>query len=105
MIAAAATIGDVVSSNASSLVTGRTRPTAVIAGSDEVAIGTIVAARQLGIHVPAQLSVIGIDGHELAPMFRLTTLAQDPGAQGVSAVELVMVELDGERVPERGWHP
>ena len=78
----------------------RTRPTAVVAGSDEVAIGTIVAARQLGITVPAQLSVVGIDGHELAPMFGLTTLAQDPGAQGTSAVELVMTELnDGREHP------
>ncbi len=84
----------------------RTRPTAVVAGSDEVAIGTIVAARQLGITVPAQLSVVGIDGHELAPMFGLTTLAQDPGAQGTSAVELVMTELnDGREHPARTWHP
>jgi len=84
----------------------RTRPTAVFAGSDEVAIGTIVAARQLGIHVPAQLSVVGIDGHELAPMFGLTTLAQDPGAQGTSAVELVMAELDDHREnPARSWRP
>ncbi|CAN5200206.1 LacI family DNA-binding transcriptional regulator [soil metagenome] len=87
----------------------RARPTAVVAGSDEVAIGTIVAARQLGIHVPAQLSVVGIDGHELAPMFGLTTLAQDPGAQGTAAVELVMSELDaepgGSAPAERGWRP
>ena len=84
----------------------RTRPTAVVAGSDEVAIGTIVAARQLGIHVPAQLSVVGIDGHELAPMFGLTTLAQDPGLQGTSAVELVMAELDQESASaSRGWIP
>ena len=37
----------------------RTRPTAVVAGSDELAIGTILAARQLGILVPSQLSVTG----------------------------------------------
>lgn len=84
----------------------RTRPSAVVAGSDEVAIGTIVAARQLGIHVPAQLSVVGIDGHELAPMFGLTTLAQDPGAQGTRAVELVMAELGaGGGSAERVWTP
>lgn len=82
----------------------RARPSAVFAGSDEVAIGTIVAARQLGIHVPAQLSVVGIDGHELSPMFGLTTLAQDPGGQGTSAVERVMAQLDDEgRSWERTW--
>jgi len=84
----------------------RTRPTAVVAGSDEVAIGTIVAARQLGITVPAQLSVVGIDGHELAPMFGLTTLAQDPGAQGTDSVRLVMAELDDPAgTVDRGWSP
>jgi DNA-binding LacI/PurR family transcriptional regulator len=66
------------------------RPTAIVAGCDEVAIGAIVAARQLGIHVPTQLSVIGLDGHTLAPMFGLTTLEQFPSRQGAKAVELVL---------------
>jgi DNA-binding LacI/PurR family transcriptional regulator len=84
----------------------RSRPTAVVAGSDELAIGTIVAARQLGIQVPAQLSVVGIDGHELAGMFGLTTLAQHPKDQGSLAVGLIMDEL---RNPDNGndmhWRP
>lgn len=83
----------------------RTRPTAVFAGSDEVAIGTIVAARQLGIQVPNQLSVVGIDGHELADMFSLTTLAQEPAQQGALSVERVMAELVGGQPPIPGWTP
>ena len=88
----------------------QTRPTAIFAGSDEVAIGVIIAARQLGIRVPAQLSVVGIDGHELAEMFGLTTLEQDPRGQGALAVDLVMGELTaGERTPEtmpkHAWRP
>jgi DNA-binding LacI/PurR family transcriptional regulator len=83
----------------------RSRPSAVVAGSDEVAIGVIVAARQLGIQVPAQLSVVGIDGHELAPMFGLTTLAQDPKSQGTSAVDLVMDELLEARSVHPQWRP
>ncbi len=82
----------------------RTRPTAVFAGSDEVAIGTIVAARQLGIQVPNQLSVVGIDGHELAEMFALTTLAQDPAEQGATAVRRVMSGIEGTPV-DRVWTP
>jgi DNA-binding LacI/PurR family transcriptional regulator len=70
----------------------RQRPTAIVAGCDEVAIGTIVAARQLGIHVPAQLSVVGIDGHTLAPMFGLTTFEQHPARQGAMAVKLILDE-------------
>ena len=84
----------------------RHRPPAIMAGSDEVAIGVIVAARQLGIGVPDQLSVIGIDGHELAPMFGLTTLAQDPAGQGGAAVDLVVEELLGATSgPSPAWHP
>jgi DNA-binding LacI/PurR family transcriptional regulator len=83
----------------------RTRPTAVFAGSDEVAIGTIVAARQLGIQVPNQLSVVGIDGHELADMFSLTTLAQDPARQGALAVERIMAELSDPQSTETSWTP
>jgi DNA-binding LacI/PurR family transcriptional regulator len=83
----------------------RSRPTAIFGGSDELAIGTIVAARQLGIQVPAQLSVVGIDGHELAEMFGLTTLAQHPNAQGTHAVGLVMDELGGQTSVPAGWRP
>lgn len=84
----------------------RTRPTGIVAGSDELAIGTIVAARQLGIQVPAQLSVVGIDGHELAEMFGLTTIAQHPKSQGSHAVSLVMRELAAPAAEaELAWHP
>lgn len=73
----------------------RSRPTAIVAGCDEIAIGVIVAARQLGIQVPAQLSVIGVDDHNLAEMFGLTTIRQQPGIQGRTAVEIIMGELAG----------
>ncbi|TFD55806.1 LacI family transcriptional regulator, partial [Cryobacterium sp. Hh7] len=55
--------------------------------------GLILAARELGIRVPTELSVIGIDGHPYAEMFRLTTLAQHPRAQGELAVRTLLAEL------------
>lgn len=76
----------------------RQRPTAIVAGCDEVAIGVIVAARELGIHVPSELSVIGIDDHDLAGMFGLTTLRQVPSEQGRLSVELLMAEIDAAGV-------
>ena len=60
----------------------RNRPTAIFAASDEMAIGAILAARDLGMSVPQDLSVIGIDDHDLAEFFGLTTVAQFPGAAG-----------------------
>ncbi|WP_173922998.1 LacI family DNA-binding transcriptional regulator [Agromyces sp. Marseille-P2726] len=68
----------------------RRRPTALFAASDEMAIGAIRAAERLGISVPAELSVIGVDGHEYAEMFDLTTVEQYPGEQGRLAVDVVM---------------
>lgn len=78
----------------------RIRPTAVFASTDEVAIGIIIAARRLGITVPAELSVIGIDGHSYAEMFALTTFEQQPRAQGARAVEILLEQLeDAPRSP------
>lgn len=74
-----------------------TRPSAIFAGCDEIAFGAIIAARQLGVSVPASLSVIGVDGHENAAMFGLTTLRQQPLWQGARAVELVMQQLTTPR--------
>lgn len=76
------------------------RPTAIFAASDEMAIGAILAARDLGMHVPGDLSVIGIDDHELAEFFGLTTVAQFPALQGRMAVDILMDELNpGHREP------
>ena len=71
----------------------RGRPTALVGVCDEVAIGAIIAARRLGINVPAELSVVGIDDHELAEMFALTTLQQVPREQGAAAVGVLLAEI------------
>jgi DNA-binding LacI/PurR family transcriptional regulator len=64
-----------------------------VAGCDEIAIGAITAARQLGIVVPSELSIVGIDDHPYAPMFGLTTVRQRPGEQGEQAADLVVRAL------------
>jgi LacI family repressor for deo operon, udp, cdd, tsx, nupC, and nupG len=69
------------------------RPTAIFAASDEMAIGAILAARDLGLDVPRDVSIIGIDDHELAAFFGLTTIAQYPMLQGRMAVDVLMNEL------------
>lgn len=72
----------------------QTRPTAIFAASDEMAIGAILAAKDLGMHVPGDISIIGIDDHQLAEFFGLTTIAQFPDMQGRMAVEVLMDELE-----------
>ncbi len=59
-----------------------------------MAIGAVLAARDLGFRVPEDLSVIGIDGHELGEFFRLTTVDQSPLAQGERAADAVLAKLE-----------
>lgn len=69
------------------------RPTAVFCSSDEMAFGVLRAAAELGIDVPGELSVIGIDDHEFAEPMGLTTIRQDPEDQGAFAADLLLGEL------------
>lgn len=80
----------------------RKRPSAIFAASDEMAIGAILAARDLGLQVPRDLSIVGIDDHDLAEFFGLTTVAQFPALQGRMAVDILMDELNpGHREPDQ----
>lgn len=42
------------------------RPTAVFAGNDEMAAGVLMAAREAGVRVPEDLSVVGFDDFQVA---------------------------------------
>lgn len=75
-------------------------PTAVFAASDEMAYGVMTAARERGVAVPGELSVIGVDGHDLADLFGLTTIDQFPHAQGERAGEAMLAALDDPGVPD-----
>ncbi len=75
------------------LGTPHDRPTAIFAASDEMAIGAILAARDLGLDVPRDVSIVGIDDHDLSEFFGLTTVAQYPTRQGRMAVDVLMTEL------------
>lgn len=76
------------------------RPTAVFAAGDEMAFGAILAARELGLDVPRDVSITGIDDHDAADFFGLTTIAQFPRRQGALAVDVLLAELEGSPVPD-----
>jgi DNA-binding LacI/PurR family transcriptional regulator len=79
------------------------RPTAVIAQSDLLASGVVLAARELGLRVPEDVSVAGFDGLDLpwlAPD-ALTTVVQPLQAKGVAvgnAVEALLAGAQPESV-------
>ena len=79
------------------------RPTAVFAQNDHIAVGVIRAAKELGLHVPEQLSVIGIDDVPLASFFMpsLTTMRQDFAAMGQEAVKLLLRAIRQPAAPKQ----
>lgn len=76
------------------LGTPGTGMTGLVAASDEMAIGAILAARELGIRVPEDLSVVGVDGHELGALFELTTVDQHAQNQGATAAKLILATVE-----------
>jgi LacI family transcriptional regulator len=75
-------------------------PTAVFAGSDEMALGVIEAARSLGVRVPEDLSVIGFDDTHIAQLSSppLTTIRQPLRDMGAVALRTAMRLAAGENL-------
>ncbi|MFJ5862324.1 LacI family DNA-binding transcriptional regulator [Pseudarthrobacter sp. NPDC092439] len=71
------------------------KPTAVFCASDEMAMGVIFEAARMGVKVPEQLSVVGIDNHDFAEPMGLTTVGQRPDEQAELATKMLLDELDG----------
>jgi DNA-binding LacI/PurR family transcriptional regulator len=72
------------------LLTMDERPTAIFAGSDTQAIGVLDAARELGIAVPEELSVIGYDNIRDAEYLNLTTISQPLFESGYEGARLLL---------------
>ena len=74
-------------------------PTAIFAFNDNLAIGAIQAARQRGLRVPEDLSVVGFDDVEHATIVTptLTTVRQPLAEMGRTAVSLLVRLLEHQR--------
>ncbi|MFI6487601.1 LacI family DNA-binding transcriptional regulator [Streptomyces sp. NPDC050564] len=79
------------------------RPTAVFAGNDLQALGVYEAARELGLRIPEDLSVVGFDDLPLARWVGppLTTVRQPLTEMAEAAAKLVL-ELGREERPSAG---
>ncbi len=78
------------------LLRQRRRPTAVLAASDETAVGILDAALELGISVPNELSIIGFDDLPIATHVNpaLTTIARPYREMGATAVRIMAEVLE-----------
>ncbi|SDK03981.1 LacI family DNA-binding transcriptional regulator [Streptomyces indicus] len=75
--------------------------TAIVCASDMMALGAIRTARQRGLRVPGDLSVVGFDDSPLIAFTDppLTTIRQPVPAMGQAAVRALLEEIDGTPAP------
>lgn len=80
-------------------------PTAVFAMSDEMALGALRALGERGLSAPSDVSVVGVDGHEVADIVGLTTVRQRVFEHGEFAAQLLLEHLAREDLPPRRVMP
>lgn len=85
-------------------------PTAFFAGNDEMAVGIMIAAWQMGFHVPRDISVVGFDDAPIAQQVfpTLTTVAQPIDDIAKFSVERLIHHIEAQatesahtRIPTR----
>lgn len=79
-----------------------TRPTAIFATNDLLALGVLTALRERGLRVPDDVAVVGFDDIPFARLVDppLTTIAQYPERLGARCAELLLDRLNGNGPPE-----
>jgi LacI family transcriptional regulator len=84
------------------LLSGPSRPTAILAQNDDMAVAAIAAAREMGLSVPQDLSVAGFDNSEVSRTAwpPLTTVNQPVAQMAWDAADRLIAMLDGKTVPE-----
>lgn len=77
------------------------RPTAILAGNDEIAYGLWRSLRQLGVRVPDEVSLIGFDDREEALLMDppLTTVRVPKEEIGRALMKLLLEKLDQPLTP------
>ncbi|WP_027796994.1 LacI family DNA-binding transcriptional regulator [Paraburkholderia acidipaludis] len=82
---------------ASGLLDQPNPPTAVFTANDQSAFGVIAAAREAGLRVPKDISVIGFDDIPMAEQFHpaLTTVRQPFQQMASSAVNTLLAQISG----------
>lgn len=71
------------------------RPTALFVGNNEMTVGAVLAVRELGLHIPQDLSIVGFDDSRWAATMHpaLTVVAQPTYELGFLACETLLSSL------------
>jgi DNA-binding LacI/PurR family transcriptional regulator len=80
-------------------------PSAIFAMSDMQAFGCLAAAREMGLHVPDDVSIMGFDDLEFSHHVGLTSVRQHLELSGRVAIEYVLHLLKGDESPPPSLPP
>lgn len=88
------------------LISGARRPTAVIYDNDIMAVAGLSVAQEMGLDVPADLSLVAWDDSQLARVVRppLTALSRDVPAYGAQAARTLLALIASGEAPESSEH-
>lgn len=84
------------------LLAGGKRPTAVLAQNDDMGVAAIMAARDLGLDVPGDISITGFDDSDISRLSwpRLTTVRQPVFEMAEVACHGLLAILGGSSAPK-----
>jgi DNA-binding LacI/PurR family transcriptional regulator len=89
------------------LMTAADRPTAIVYDNDVMAVAALSVARELGLSVPDDLSIVAAEDSELCVLVNpaVTALSRDIAAYGSMAARTLLDRLDAEGpIPSRQDH-
>lgn len=79
------------------------RPTAIFAGNDTIALGALIAIREVGLRCPEDISLMGFDDLDLAETTNpaLSSVSQSGYQLGTAAVRILLDRLEGDKGPAK----
>ncbi len=88
-----------------SLMTRPDPPTAIVTISNMTTVGLLFAIRELGLAVPKQLSIVGVDDLEFSGLLEpLPTVVATPILQmAQEAIHNLLEQISGKRAPNERW--
>jgi DNA-binding LacI/PurR family transcriptional regulator len=79
------------------------RPTAIFAGNDMIALGSLLAIREAGLHCPQDISIMGFDDLDLAETTNpaLSSVSQSGYQLGTTAAQILLDRIEGDNGPPK----
>ncbi|MGM7723204.1 LacI family DNA-binding transcriptional regulator [Metabacillus sp. Hm71] len=81
------------------------RPSAIFTGSDQVAAGIMIEAKEQRLSIPSDLAIIGFDDQPIAEILdpKLTTIRQPVDQMGEKSIEVMLEMLDNPEIEIKNY--